>query len=569
MEAESQVVEADEANAGSQGRTDAIDAAFIAEPARVLRPTLSSASTFFQPSNSAEMMVYKWISDMGPDVEIDFLNSMRRFASIVPDGAVARWSLFSGSGVATRFYEALQNVLHSHLGIDVVFETCLYSDWNEDKQKHIVEQFKPQFLVGDVKKLKGASSENEARDGTIELLPYCFSLDGGPPCTSRTPLSSRRTANINCIQENREATGVGFGDTLKVVKQHWPQIVNLECVKELVQESCEKEVSDAEWFSQQLRHVGYWAHTDIMDASDFGSFPPRKRLYWSAMLNLVGSQQEIAHFFNRVLVACKCGEVPGLPDLVDMDEDLRTQSSMTTGVPLHSSVGPRDSKTAKTDLSWKHEHMVLFQSNGIPWPFDHSAPPMGKDTFLSDGLLPREVEATVFLHRVFKMPSECQSQFLDVNPTLSRVAKRFLDDETGRPKELVEESDEQPSSPWRPTPPTLVGSMAMIVRYRCAENGIITVRLLEGFELFRMIGWDDSMWRNVTPPTEKGSDYIELLSNMAGNAYTMYHFGPWALASLATFGRFWKNPESDEVVIDVDGGCDEGQPASSDSEPLP
>ena len=130
---------------------------------------------------------------------------------------------------------------------------------------------------------------------------------------------------------------------------------------------------------------------------------------------------------------------------------------------MHSSMGPRDSKTAKTDLSWKHEHMVMFQSNGIPWPFDHSAPPMGKDTFVSDGLLPREVEATVFLHRVFKMPSDCGMQFVDVNPTLSRVAKNFLDDETGRPKDQLEESDEQPSSPWRPKPPTLVGSMAMIV----------------------------------------------------------------------------------------------------------
>ena len=84
--------------------------------------------------------------------------------------------------------------------------------------------------------------------------------------------------------------------------------------------------------------------------------------------------------------------------------------------------------------------------------------------------------------------------------------------------------------------------------------------------MFRMIGWGDSMWRNVTHPKMKDNDYIELVSNMAGNAYTMYHFGPWALASLATFGRFWKNPIDVFGVINVDGDGDEGQPDSSDRE---
>ena len=194
---------------------------------RVLRANPSTTSNF-QPSTLAEKMIYSWIEDMAPDAELDFLNAMRRLASAVPDGIASRWALFAGSGVATHFYNALQIVLRALLGLDIVFDSCLYCEMSEEKQAHLTDQFAPRLLIRDVEGLRAASSENLARQGTRELLPFCFALDGGPPCTSRTPLSSRRSSNLHCVQEGREATGQGFGDTIAVVEAHWPQILNLE-----------------------------------------------------------------------------------------------------------------------------------------------------------------------------------------------------------------------------------------------------------------------------------------------------------------------------------------------------
>ena len=138
-------------------------------------------------------MISIWMAQMGPEVEVDFVTSMRRFASLVPDRVAPRWALFAGSGLATHFYSALGNVLRSHLGIDVVFDTCLYAEWKEAKQAHLLDQFKPRYMVNDVKDLPGPSAPNVVCNGEVEMLPFCFSLDGGPPCTSRTPVIEAAT----------------------------------------------------------------------------------------------------------------------------------------------------------------------------------------------------------------------------------------------------------------------------------------------------------------------------------------------------------------------------------------
>ena len=88
-------------------------------------------------------MIFWWVTQMGPDIEIDFLNAMRRFATIVPDGVATRLSLFAGSGVGTRIYEALEVVLQSHLGIQVAFDSCLCAEHKEEKQAHLIDQFSP------------------------------------------------------------------------------------------------------------------------------------------------------------------------------------------------------------------------------------------------------------------------------------------------------------------------------------------------------------------------------------------------------------------------------------------
>eukprot|EP00959_Pyramimonas_sp_CCMP1952_P166742 3484862-Pyramimonas_sp.AAC.1 len=91
-------------------------------------------------------MARSWLSELGPEVEIDCVNGLRSFASKVPDGIAARWSLFAGSGVGTRSYAALQAMLGRKFGINVVFDTAVHSEINPEEQQ-----------LGDVKKLRGPS----------------------------------------------------------------------------------------------------------------------------------------------------------------------------------------------------------------------------------------------------------------------------------------------------------------------------------------------------------------------------------------------------------------------------
>ena len=41
----------------------------------------------------------------------------------------------------------------------------------------------------------------------------------------------------------------------------------------------------------------------------------------------------------------------------------------------------------------------------------------------------------------------------------------------------------------------------------------------------------------------------ELLANISGNAYSLWRFGPWVLASIAAFGRFYVDSSSQAETV--------------------
>eukprot|EP00974_Lingulodinium_polyedra_P102356 9911840-Lingulodinium_polyedra.AAC.1 len=96
-------------------------------------------------------------------------------------------------------------------------------------------------------------------------------MDAGVPCTSRTPLSSKSAVNINCVQAEKEATGLGFKGVKHAIARHVPQMIIMECVTQLASKS-EGGKSDAEHVCDVLRGMGYWCHTDALLASEFGAF---------------------------------------------------------------------------------------------------------------------------------------------------------------------------------------------------------------------------------------------------------------------------------------------------------
>eukprot|EP00959_Pyramimonas_sp_CCMP1952_P464766 9487168-Pyramimonas_sp.AAC.1 len=220
-----------------------------------------------------------------------------------------------------------------------------------------------------------------------------------------------------------------------------------------------------------------------MDAREHGSFPSRTRLYWCGLRNVVGDSDDMTLYFTRMLSATK------VPDdrrhysaYITVDRGQLRLESERVGLPLRSELSP----AIESDLrgpGWKVEHATCFKAAGIEWPPDLAAWP-AVDT---GGLLPREVEAAIYLHKVWPPPEGKGAEFLDINPGFSRLLKGCYD-EDGKP--IPEKT------PWRPRPSGLLGSTKLMVRLRgLSGKRACCVRAVEAIEMFRLIGWADSDWR--------------------------------------------------------------------------
>ena len=170
-------------------------------PHRILQVHASTHSSFYRPANFLKILSMAWLGDLSGNLEMKFISGMRQYVHSLPSGICSRWSLFAGSGIASRCSSGLENVLRGMYGIGVSFDGVLYCEKNEKKQQFIVDQFSPAFLISDTCQLAAHSAPNLQHGGERDLLPLCWQLDAGFPCTSRSPLSSQRRNNVHCVQE--------------------------------------------------------------------------------------------------------------------------------------------------------------------------------------------------------------------------------------------------------------------------------------------------------------------------------------------------------------------------------
>jgi hypothetical protein len=106
----------------------------------------------------------------------------------------------------------------------------------------------------------------------------------------------------------------------------------------------------------------------------------------------------------------------------------------------------------------------------------------------------------------FKSPCE------DVHPSLGQLTGYKVGDE-GLPT----------SSPWRDTPPTLVGSSLIIVRLAQAR----VVRPLLAFEVMQLIGWHSTRWNTSRPfSPQRPMPSTALCVELAGNAFSGFAMVP-------------------------------------------
>ena len=170
----------------------------------------------WKPDGLLDRIIASWLSNVPPSVEVEIRSSLTKLASIAPSGIVNRWSIFAGTGLTSKVAGAIEKYLRLSWDIDLGFHTSVLCERNPSKQEHLQAQVPCDVLVGDAAQLVGDRAPNVlSGDGQAILLPYCFLLDAGPPCTSRTPLNNSSKNNVNCVQQGKGDTGVAFHNVLR------------------------------------------------------------------------------------------------------------------------------------------------------------------------------------------------------------------------------------------------------------------------------------------------------------------------------------------------------------------
>ena len=292
------------------------------------------------------------------------------------------------------------------------------------------------------------------------------------------------------------------------------------------QQNITGQISDSEYMLQRLRALGFWAHTEKLAGGDHGG-PDRIRAYWIALRHLVGDDKKIQHFFHRLIVGFRISPKFPIEEFITVSDEERASEARALKLPLHAKFGPRPTVRQNSVLKWKLQHKLFSEANGIQWPLK-TVLRLG---FSAAGLFPRELEVAILLDTLW--PPQSAFEFVDVNPVLPRIVEHCVSDMSTM--QILEGK-----TPWNPEPSTLVGSTKMLCRIKVDDDRGSVVRILEAFEYFRLQGWSDELWctERMPPAEELCVEDLELYPNMAGNAYSAFHFIPMLLAGMATYGRF-------------------------------
>ncbi len=386
-----------------------------------------------------------------------------------------------------------------------------------------------------------------------DLLPYFWQLSSGVVCTSRTPASSSRSSNLNCVQrETDAATSQSWQQTSACYKQHWPVMITLECVRNLLEQDKEEDnpVSDAEWMCQQMRGDNYFAAVVEMHAGINGSPVDRTRAWWAGLLKLFGSHAAACSFLHRLLIAFQLHMRIPMEDIVYTEVEKMRKAHAEVGLPILQGSGMRmPMKGQKETFDWKSDHDYLFECFSLTWP-----PSMAEleKVVTVDGLFLREIQLAFFIDYAFPMAPGVSMDFVDINTDSKRLLAGCMDC-----MEVAEDEEEGKrctvkirKSPWKNPPGAIIGSTKVLVRY--VRNGKKTIRAFNSLEYFMTIGWYAEDWARVDKLGFIGVQIhklVEFHANLTGNAFTLYHVAPLELATLATYGRF-TNPAMQDAVRD-------------------
>ncbi len=297
----------------------------VVQQGRTLKPQVS-----FVPKDFAEQCIVSWLSRLSTHQEVEFIRDIRRYAKLFPHTPHA--CSCSGSGITSKALGSLYNVLNAKYGLSMTETHVLACEHKGPKQFFLRRQHPALLhLVSKLSELKYPTAECQIRGGQHCIKHYVKKTTGFP-CTSRTTLSSQAAQNIDCVQLEKGETGIGFKEHFESHLEHWPEQVHNECVlgiRTYAKDCAPSHINDDTYILQKYRSVGYWALSVEMNNIEYGGLCERNRLWWIALMHLVGKKDEVDAHFLRTLQMFKVPvpllDINGV--IISDDEDLRFQIS--------------------------------------------------------------------------------------------------------------------------------------------------------------------------------------------------------------------------------------------------
>ena len=166
----------------------------------------------------------------------------------------------------------------------------------------------------------------------------------------------------------------------------------------------------------------------------------------------------------------------------------------------------------KSAATWKTTHEQAFLESGLTWP------PNLTRGFL-DFRIRREGEVAFFADTKFPASTN-EWQFFDALHSFERTFRWPC-----KPEDL--------RNPWQRIMPTLCAKSSFVCRKKHTD-GSVALKRLHGLEAMRVIGWDKAFWKDgVTPFSNDDRVTPDLLTDLAGNAWSAFSFLPVAIATFA------------------------------------
>ena len=407
---------------------------------------------------------------------------------------------FAGCDVGFEVMKYLAEYVKLNLGVTLTFQVLWRCEKDPDRQRWLRKQYPDMTLLFDTMEELGGIRAYNVISGSYDLIPHVMLFIVGWTCVDKSAFNSQRAKLKMCLRDRSGKSGKALDWTLRCIAKSRPDVVILENVGTLLHKLDFPEgepATDAEYIEQELAKISYDCVTQHVQASDYGSFADRFRLYW-VCVNLMKGKKGISAEAMTLTASLHIPKYPlttffgdGLEDIID------------------------------GNLFWKHDKepetkffddlMLAYEYYKLPYP-----PVMEiKGTRFMESLKPlsQRQRQILFLADTVDVLSTVpgQIEFVDINQSLEYISKNA------------------PSFFTSGSIPTLATSTQIYARLRLAE-GDVAYALLHGSLMMRLVGFDSSMYNGEEQMMEH-----ELLKQMAGNAFSAFAFGPVLMGALGAW----------------------------------